>query len=177
MNSSLVYTGKNGRSITIRNATVADVPVVVNNLQLVADERRYVATEHVSEDQKERIRKRMSDGNALSIVAEVEEKVVGALSMGQYGSWDKTKHVFELSMAVVEGYREIGTGTALLDFAIRWAKEKRISKLCLSVFSTNDRAIRLYKKFGFESEGVRRKQFFIDGEFVDEISMGLFLDP
>ena len=44
-----------------------------------------------------------------------------------------------------------------------------------SVFSTNRKAIALYEKFGFASEGRRKKQFLIHGRDVDEIIMGRFM--
>lgn len=53
--------------------------------------------------------------------------------------------------------------------------ENGYEKISLSVFSTNKRAINLYKKFGFEIEGVKKKEIKIDEEYVDEILMALFL--
>jgi putative acetyltransferase len=41
----------------------------------------------------------------------------------------------------------------------------------LSVFFDNEKAIKLYEKFGFEKEGIIRKGAIRNGEYVDEIMM------
>jgi len=171
----LVREGKDGRQILVRRAILDDVPRVIDNWQGILDERKYIATGHVSDEQKERFKTRVNDNNVLLAVAEVDGKVVGHLSLGRYSLQEETRHVLYLDMGVVDGYRETGVGTALMDFAVQWARERRVGKITLSVFSTNTRALKLYEKFGYEVEGVRRRQFVIDGSFVDEILMGLFL--
>ena len=46
-----------------------------------------------------------------------------------------------------------------------------MTKLELHVFPWNEPAIRLYERFGFEREGVRRGHYRRDGEEVDAILM------
>lgn len=110
------------------------------------------------------------------LVAEIEQKgkkkIVGSLTLSALGA-RKMSHVRSLSMAVIDGYREIGVGRALVEYAIDWArKSKGVEKISLSVFSSNERAIELYKKFGFQIEGVLTRQFLLDGKYVDEVQMG-----
>jgi RimJ/RimL family protein N-acetyltransferase len=50
-----------------------------------------------------------------------------------------------------------------------------VTKLHLGVFSTNLRAMNLYKAMGFEVEGVLRNQYLINGVYVNEVVMGLFV--
>jgi ribosomal protein S18 acetylase RimI-like enzyme len=170
----LVLDSKDERKIKVRRARVSDLPELIKNFETIASEGKYLGTERVSDEQKERIRKRISDERALSAVVEVDGKLVGYVAVAQYGQLEKTKDVYELSMGIIEGYRSIGAGSALMTFTIEWAKERKARKLCLEVFSTNQRAIKLYEKFGFEIEGVRRKQFIIEGIFADEVQMALF---
>jgi RimJ/RimL family protein N-acetyltransferase len=40
----------------------------------------------------------------------------------------------------------------------------------------NERGIALYKKCGFEIEGMKKKSLYIDGEWIDEYYMGKILD-
>jgi ribosomal protein S18 acetylase RimI-like enzyme len=47
--------------------------------------------------------------------------------------------------------------------------------VALGVFSKNKRAFRLYEKFGFKVEGVRKKHYYIEGKHEDEIDMALFV--
>jgi len=78
-------------------------------------------------------------------------------------------------MNVRSDFRDIGIGKAMMDYMIDWAKKNGYEKISLSVFSTNKRAINLYKKFGFEIEGAKKREIKIDEEYVDEILMALFL--
>ena len=39
----------------------------------------------------------------------------------------------------------------------------------------NDAALRLYESAGFVVEGVQRGEFFLDGEYVDDVLMALDL--
>ena len=57
---------------------------------------------------------------------------------------------------------------AVIDLADKWLNLARIE---LTVFTDNESAIALYRKFGFEIEGTHRKYAFRDGEFVDAYAM------
>ena len=65
-----------------------------------------------------------------------------------------------------------GVGTAMMraviDLADKWLNLARIE---LTVFTDNQSAIALYRKFGFEIEGTHRKYAFRDGDFVDAYAM------
>ena len=104
-------------------------------------------------------------------------RVVGVcdLTPRGLGEASKSRHVVGLGMSILKEYRGIGIGSAMMDYMISWAKEKGYKKISLSVFSTNQPAINLYRKFGFEIEGVKKMEFKINGEYVDEILMALFL--
>ena len=116
----------------------------------------------------------LKDKQSLTIVAEVNGKVVGSLNLWHSGL-QKMRHVRELGMLVIDGYREIGVGRALMDYALSWAKKQRgVEKVTLGVFSTNKRAFGLYKKFGFKVEGVLKRQHILEGKYADEIRMGIF---
>jgi len=133
----------------------------------VAEERDGIATEPPF-DVEARAAGWIVDG---SLVAVVEGEIVGSLhvqaSRFGYG---------ELGMAVAREWRGRGVGTALMEAAIDWARERRLHKLSLSVFPHNAAAIALYRKFGFVEEGRRVKHFRrASGELWDAIEMGLLL--
>ena len=73
-------------------------------------------------------------------------------------------------------YRDRGIGKKLINAAIRESKKLyNKEKLILSCFSTNERALNLYKKIGFNVIGIRKKQYFIESEYHDEVLMELFI--
>jgi len=47
----------------------------------------------------------------------------------------------------------------------------------LSVLETNDKAIKLYEKYGFETEGILKKDKRLsDGNYYNTVLMGKFID-
>jgi putative acetyltransferase len=82
----------------------------------------------------------------------------------------------EIAMLVARDWRGKGVGSALLAASIDWAREHGLHKLSLSVFPHNAAAIALYRKYGFEQEGLRRKHIRRStGELWDLLDMGLLL--
>ena len=64
----------------------------------------------------------------------------------------------------------------MLTAAESWARGAQISKLELHVFPHNFAAIALYRKAGYEQEGVRRGHFRrTGGELVDAVLMARYL--
>ena len=119
----------------------------------------------------------MKEKAGLWAVSEIDEQIVGACNLMPRGGGrvSKTRHVVELGMAILSQFRGIGVGNAMMDYMVDWARKKGYDKISLSVFSSNKPAINLYKKFGFEIEGVKKKEFMVEGRYVDEVCMGKFL--
>ncbi len=70
-----------------------------------------------------------------------------------------------------------GYGTEAVKLFLEFAfKELNMHKVYLGVFSYNPRAKRSYEKCGFKVEAVARKRVFRDGQYFDEILMGILED-
>ncbi len=107
-----------------------------------------------------------------TLVAAAEGEIVGFLSVVRSGFG-----FGEIGMLVAREWRGRGVGSALVAAAIDWARECGLHKLSLSVFPHNRAALALYRKFGFEEEGYRKKQMRrASGELWDLIEMGLLLE-
>ncbi len=63
------------------------------------------------------------------------------------------------NIAVSPEFRRNGTGSALLGHAVKISREKNLAFLSLEVRKSNENAIRLYRKFGFDIVG-ERKNFY-----------------
>lgn len=114
--------------------------------------------------------------NSLLIVAVAHSKIVGSLNLtGETRA--KVRHNALLGIAIRREWQQVGLGTALMQTAIYWAKEKGILKnIWLHVHATNELAIALYRKMGFADAGIQRN--FIretSGRFTDNKIMGLSL--
>ena len=69
-----------------------------------------------------------------------------------------------------------GIGSKLMLFVIDFAKDVAHAEIVsLEVRSDNERAIKLYEKYGFEKIGTFKGFFKIDGEKVDFDLMNLYL--
>lgn len=169
------YLTKNGRLVVIRQAEEKDVQGVIDVMDSVASEGEYAPAERISDRQREFITKSTRDRVGLLAVAEIYGRIVGECSLEPKRYWSSSQHVVDLGINIIGDFRGIGIGKAMMDYMIGWAKEKGYEKVTLSVFSTNQRAINLYKKFGFKIEGMKKKEYKINGEYVDEVLMGLFL--
>lgn len=108
--------------------------------------------------------------HAAVFVAESSGEIVGRLSLARE-SHPASLHVADLGLMVAAGRRRQGIGRALLEQAVQWAREVGVAKLELHVFPYNEPAIRLYERFGFEREGVRRLHYRRGDELVDAVLM------
>ena len=76
-------------------------------------------------------------------------------------------------LTVAPEHRRRGVGRALMQAAIRAAREAGARKLTLRVLGHNPDARSLYSACGFEVEGVLREFFYLDGRYVDDVLMAL----
>lgn len=129
----------------------------------VADERRYLKAVRRHAD-------------AAVLVAVDAGQIVGRLSLAR-DPHPASAHVADLGMMVAVSHRRRGIGHMLLDAAVAWARRSGVSKLELHVFPWNEPAIRLYERFGFEREGLRRGHYLRDVVVVDALLMAYHLPP
>lgn len=73
-------------------------------------------------------------------------------------------------------FHSMGIGSALMNKLLEYCNNIfKIKKIELSVFSSNKKAIRLYKKYGFSIESIKRQSIFVNEKFKDEIFMAKFI--
>jgi len=166
---------KNSHVIIIREAHKDDAIIIKKIVESVAAEKYYAVQEHSREDWNSAI-KEINERKGLIIIAEANGNPAGMAYIVP-GKFKKNKHVGFLGISIFKTFRRISAGTALMGYILDWSKkQKELEKISLTVFSTNKAAINLYKKFGFEIEGISKKQFKIAGKYVDEVIMGKILN-
>lgn len=84
------------------------------------------------------------------------------------------KHNCILGIVISEKWQKKGFGTKICEMMIKTAWKKGYGKIWLTVFSDNLLAIKLYKKLGFEVEGIFIGDEVIKNRSRDVISMAIF---
>jgi len=169
--------------IQIRHVEKSDVEGVWSNFNEVVEEGIYlpVFIPVRSEYEKESWFENIKDHKELCIVADLRDlkrphEIIGQCEVSN-SEWEASSHVGILGIIVKRKYRDLGIGECLVHTAIRESKRlNNKEKIILSCFSSNERALYLYKKMGFKVVGVRKKQFYMDSSYHDEILMDLWID-
>ncbi len=165
-----------GGRIVIRPAEPADAAGWIKLMSDVAAEGRYIAVERV-EMTKRSLARNFRLGTwtpARGAIAALEgQAVVGELTL--FREHGIHRHTAELGMSVAATHRRIGVGTALIEGALDWARAFDVEKISLHVFPHNERAISLYRKMGFEQEGLRHRQAKLSYGYEDLILMARFV--
>ena len=108
----------------------------------------------------------------LFLVAVVNDKIVG-FSRCEGSALKRFSHKAEFGICILKEYWGFGIGKSLLKETILWADSSRIEKISLNVLEENVKAIELYKKFGFEVEGLLKKDKKLsDGRYYNTVIMG-----
>ena len=108
----------------------------------------------------------------LMLTAFVDGKLAGNCSIS-FNNSIKTRHRGEIGVGILKEYWGLGIGSAIFTEIIKSAQSRDgVELLELEVIEGNERAIALYKKFGFEivaeiSDAIRLK----DGTSLKEITM------
>lgn len=115
-------------------------------------------------------RKRLepSDGTT-AMVALAQDQIVGFAELYTFGHVPRHRHAGDVNMIVTHAdWQGKGVARALmeaiLDLADNWLQ---LSRLGLTVWTTNERAVALYESLGFEVEGTLRAYAYRRGAYVD----------
>jgi RimJ/RimL family protein N-acetyltransferase len=175
------FNSKSNFPVAVRSATIADAADILELSTDVVGEEIYQlrsASEFkmTIEAEQKWIESHRTNPNHLILVAEVELKIVGLLDFSN-GHRNRIAHTGEFGMSVAKSFRDQGLGSLLLEALIEWTKKNStIEKIGLSVHSNNQRAVSLYKKMGFEMEGIRKRDLkYGEGQYVDTVVMGRFV--
>jgi putative acetyltransferase len=161
--------------IEVRAAELSDADALT---RIYADRNAFSQTLQLPFQNLELWRKRLThnDDTQHALVATVAGEVVGNLGLTRF-TRPRRAHAGELGMGVRDDWQGKGVGSALLqaamDLADNWLGLRRVE---LHVHADNDRAIALYRKFGFEVEGTHRAYALRNGVYVDSLSMARLIE-
>lgn len=127
-----------------------------------------------SEQQRKWLERVNKESNSTVLVAEQAGKLVGYLVVIG-GDTRRTKHSAYLVIGILEEYTGRGIGTNLFQRLEEWARAHNILRLELTVVIQNEAGVSLYKKMGFEIEGIKRNSLLINDKLFDQYFMSKLL--
>ena len=166
--------------IVYREAEVADAQEMVDFYNRVGGETTYLSFEENEypldvEAQKASIESTKKQANAVMLLATAGGTIVGLGTISS-NMKVKAKHCGELGIVVTKEYQGRGIGSEIIRRLLEWSRNNGVTtRVQLDTRTDNEKAVELYKKFGFEIEGQLKNTTLIDGEYYDLYIMGLML--
>lgn len=126
------------------------------------------------EQQRKWLERVDKESNSTVLVAEQGGQLVGYLAVIG-GDTRRTKRSAYLVIGILKEYTGRGIGTNLFQRLEEWAITHNILRLELTVVIQNEAGVSLYKKMGYEIEGIKRNSLMIDGTLFDQYFMSKLL--
>jgi L-amino acid N-acyltransferase YncA len=165
-----------GQSASLSWVEKEDVPQIVEVLNSIIKEEKYWLDEkELTSLETEQYIEMGNKTGMHYLVARIKGKIVGGavLSPGN----GKEAHVAQFCVFIHKDFRDLGLGTLLTKELIEVAGKSGLESVQLFAFSTNKRAIHVYKKCGFKTCGkLTRDIKFSNGTYADKIIMELLLE-
>lgn len=140
----------------IRKATNTDIPAIAELYSEQFREMAKLIPDFIKESDQsaEFIENTIQNEDSDILVYEDNGKVVGFILLVSKNRPDfsfmvQFKYCYIMDILVTEKCRGRGFGTALMNSAKNWAKERNCTFINLDVLTNNTGAIALYKKLGF----------------------------
>ena len=112
-------------------------------------------------------------GTGLSIVASFKDRIVGISAVYQMPK-PREKGISSMMIYIHQDFHGVGLGAEMTSILLELAKDKGLHRVGLEVVEDNIAAVNLYKKMGFEIEGVIREGYFgADGKYHNVMVMGI----
>jgi RimJ/RimL family protein N-acetyltransferase len=172
---------KNGKTAILRSPNKEDAQAMIDYLNIIGGESDFITfgknefsmSVEAEQDYIERVNSMNNSKNVLIII---ENEIVGIASITSVQK-ERMRHNGTLGISLRKKYWGIGLGSEIMAYLIDWAKCNKITKkINLLVREDNIRGVKLYEKFGFEKEGLLKKDICVNGIYYNTIAMGLYID-
>lgn len=171
------YLLRNGKKVTIRKPNVEDAKAIINVMTIADTETLFLARNPGEfctpvEREKQIIENVLADNDSEWFVAEYDNKVIGQCSVGLVRRNARYRHRAECAFVILNDYCNLGIGGKMMEECIKWCREHGVTQLELDVVKNNERALKMYQKFGFEIIGTKEMALkYQDGTYADEYLM------
>lgn len=167
---------------SLRAITEADAEGYRACLDRVAAERRYLAftAAPALSEVKFYIKAMLQRSLPFIVAVDGNNQVVGWCNihvLPQTPHRVGFSHVGTVGMGLDAAWRGRGLGRQMLQTVFDAAGKAGIERVELQVYASNESAVKLYRKFGFVTEGVKSRARKLDGQYDDIIMMARLRPP
>ncbi|MGE0448478.1 MAG: GNAT family N-acetyltransferase [Dehalococcoidia bacterium] len=172
---------RDGRTLTVRSVAPDEAPELIAYLNAISTESEFLGFSPgeltmTIEEERQFIERCGASPGAIAMAGFVDDSIVASLTF-LVGFKSRTRHLGELGMSVRQAFWGLGVGTAMAGTFIEWAhQEPSVTKVNLRVRTDNQRALAIYRRYGFSVEGTLRRDICVDGRYFDHYAMGLLVD-
>ena len=175
------YTVCDGRTLILRDPTLDDAQELIDFLKVVGSETDFLLADEngieglTLEGEKDWITTTLTAPNTKMFVGTIDGEIVLVCDVRAAGR-PRIAHVGGVAISIKRDYWRLGIGSIAMQAMIDFAKSTGVLRvLSLEVRAGNERAISLYKRFGFVEVGRHKGRINVRGTYYDEILMDLDL--
>ena len=175
------YLLKDGRTLLLRDPAEADAPEMVEYLKIVGGETDFLLCDETGiegltvEGEKEWIRTTLAAKNTKMFIGTIGGEIVLVCDV-RAAARKRVSHSAGVAISIKRSCWHVGVGSIAMQAMIDFARSTgELRQLSLEVREGNERAIALYRRFGFVEVGRHKGRIQIRGEYFDEILMDLDL--
>lgn len=171
---------KSGRTLHIREAVPQDAAAVLAFLNRVGGESDNLlfgrdAFPFTVEQETEYISARLGDNASCLLLAFADDNELVSVGSLDAPPRERLSHTAELAISVAKSHWGQGVGATMMTALLQYGREAGLSLIHLGVRADNERAIQLYKRFGFVRCGLLPGFIKVGDERYDEALMTLDL--
>lgn len=158
------------RQISIVRACAEDAYALLEFLKIVGGETDNLSfgAEGVPmglENEKSYLSSQVGSADNVQYLAKHNGEIVGTASLNRKPR--RMSHRGEIGISLKKAYWGLGIASSMMERILEFAQDNGFEQLDLEVRSDNDRAIRLYEKFGFQKLCTFPAFFKINGQYID----------
>ena len=172
---------KDGRTLILRDPTLDDAQEMVDYLKIVGSETDFLLADKngieglTLQGEIDWITGTLSAANTKMFVGTIDGEIVLVCDVRAAGR-PRIAHVGGVAISIKRAYWRLGIGGIAVQAMVDFAKSTNFLRtLSLEVREGNERAISLYKRFGFVEIGRHKAKINVRGTYYDEILMDLDL--
>ena len=172
---------KDGRTLILRDPTLSDAQEMIDYLKTVGGETDFLLADEngieglTREGEEGWITSTLEAANTKMFVGTIDGEIVLICDV-RAAERPRIAHVGGLAISIKRAYWHLGIGSIAMQAMIDFAKSTNFLRtLSLEVHAENERAIALYRRFGFVEVGRHKARINVRGIYYDEILMDLDL--